>query len=85
MCRQGETRPPLVGWVEKAFFTRLNKLFKIDQAKQNHVLFMKNLKVILAHPKLFVILVFPRLAPPTLVSSSTLFKKTCPFTKLLDL
>ncbi|KAL6319701.1 hypothetical protein AAG906_026770 [Vitis piasezkii] len=67
-----ETWGHLVEWVEKSFFTRLNKLYKIDQAKWNHtVLLTENyLKVVLAHPKSSVIPVFPRLAPPTLVTAN---------------
>nr|CAN67138.1 hypothetical protein VITISV_025606 [Vitis vinifera] len=66
-----ETQGHLVEWVEKSSFTRLNKLFKIDQAKWNHTVLLieNNLKVVLAHPKSSVIPVFPRLAPPTLVTA----------------
>lgn len=39
----------------------------------------KNLKVVLANPKLFVILIFPRLAPPTLVSSEHFMLKDLSF------
>ena len=56
-------------WVEKAFFTRLNKLFEIDASEQNHkvLLLDKNLLTLIGDPKLFIILVFPRVAPPSLV------------------
>ncbi|RVX06652.1 hypothetical protein CK203_029464 [Vitis vinifera] len=42
----------LVEWVEKAFFTRLNKLFEIDASEQNHkvLLLDKNLLTLIAIP-----------------------------------
>ena len=76
-----ETQGHLVEWVEKSSFTRLNKLFKIDQAKWNHTVLLieNNLKVVLAHPKSSVIPVFPRLAPPTLVTGEHFVLKDLPF------
>ena len=46
------------------------------------LLIEKNLKVILAHPKLFVIHVFSQLAPTTLVSGEHFILKDLPFYKV---
>ena len=59
----------LVEWVEKASFARLNKLFKINDVEQAHNVLLsdKNMQALIENPKAFIILVFPRLAPPSLV------------------
>lgn len=56
-------------WMEKASFTRLNKLFKIDAFERNHKLLLsdKNLLMLIDDPKLFIIPVFPYVAPLSLV------------------
>lgn len=71
----------MVEWVEKVSFSRINKLFKIGKEKHNHnvLLTENNLKFVIANPKLFVIPVFPWLAPPTLVSSEHFVLKDFPF------
>ena len=71
----------LVEWVMKSSFSFLNKLFEIDQSKRSHgvLLTEKNQKVILAQVKPFVIPLFPKLAPPTLVSSEHFVLKDLPF------
>ena len=58
----------LVEWMEKASFTHLNKLFEIDVSERAHnvLLSNKNLQVLIENPKLFIIPVFPRLAPSSL-------------------
>lgn len=55
--------------MEKASFTRLNKLFKIDASERNHkvILSDKNLLMLIDDPKLFIIPVFPCVAPLSLV------------------
>ena len=54
--------------MEKASFTHLNKLFETDVSERAHnvLLSNKNLQVLIENPKLFIILVFPRLAPSSL-------------------
>lgn len=66
-----ERRGCFVEWVEKASFAQLNKLFKIDVVEwADSVLFSdKNLLALIKYPKPFIILVFPRLAPSSLVLS----------------
>ncbi|RVW34135.1 hypothetical protein CK203_084325 [Vitis vinifera] len=55
-------------WMEKASFTRLNKLFEIDTSKRAYKVFLsdKNLLALIDNPKPFIIPVFPCLAPPSL-------------------
>lgn len=55
--------------MEKAFCALLNKLFEIEVFERNHkaLLSNKNLLALINEPKLFVIPVFPRMAPPFLV------------------
>ena len=57
-------------WVEKASFSRLNKLFEIDAAEWAHNFFLSdtNLHALIEYPMPFIILVFSRLASPSLVS-----------------
>ncbi|KAL6342102.1 hypothetical protein AAG906_038582 [Vitis piasezkii] len=68
-----ERRGHLVEWVDKASFTQLNKLFKINASKRAH--------------KLFIIPIFPRLALPSLVPGEHFVLKDLPFyevTRLVD-
>lgn len=73
--------------MEKSSSTPLNKLFEIDQAEQNYnaLLIEKNLKVILSHPKSFVIPVFSQLAPLTLVSGEHFVLKDLSFYEVAQL
>lgn len=76
-----DKRGHLVKWVEKLSFACHKKLFEIDQTKQNHsvLLTKKNLRVILAQAKPFVIPLLPCLAPLTLVSDEHFMLKDLPF------
>ena len=76
-----DKRGHLVEWIEKLSFSRLNKLFKIDQSRRNHsvLLIKKNLRVFLAQAKTFVISLLPRLAPSTLVSGEHFMLKDLSF------
>lgn len=76
-----DRRGHLVEWVEKSSFAPLNKLFKIDQTEWNLnvLLIEKNLRVVLAQVKSFVIPLLPRLAPTTLVSNEHFVIKDLPF------
>ena len=87
VCVSKKRRGHLVKWVEKSSFTRLNKLFEIDQVKQNHnmLLIEKNLKVILVHLKSFVIPIFSRLASMTLVSTKHFMLKDLSFYEVAQL
>ena len=71
----------MVEWVEKFAWTRLNKLFEIDpnEPKFFMLLTRKTLKSLLEHPCPFVIPVFPKLAPPTLILSEHFVLKDLPF------
>ncbi|RVW82921.1 hypothetical protein CK203_038374 [Vitis vinifera] len=64
-----ERRGRLVEWVDKASFTRLNKLFEIDAFEWAPKVFLpnNNLLALIDNPKSFIIPVFSRLAPPSLV------------------
>lgn len=55
--------------MEKAPFAHLNKLFEIGIAKLAHSLLLsdKNLQALIENLKSFIILVFPQLAPLSLV------------------
>lgn len=76
-----DRRGHLVEWVEKSSFARLNKLFAIEQSEQNHSVLLteKNLRVVLAQAKSFVILLLPRLAPLILVLGWHFVLKDLPF------
>ena len=67
--------------MEKASFTRLNKLFEIDASERNHkVLFSdKNLLMLVNAPKSFVIPVFPHMALPSLMPREHFVLKDLPF------
>ncbi|RVW36973.1 hypothetical protein CK203_103668 [Vitis vinifera] len=73
--------PRVVQWVEKASFTRLNKLFEIDALEQNHKVLLsnKNLLALINEPKSFVIPVFSRVAPLSLVLGKHFVVKDLPF------
>lgn len=70
VCGAGKDRwGCLIKWVEKAFFALLNKLFEIEVFERNHKVLLsdKNLLALINEPKLFVIPVFPCMAPSFLV------------------
>lgn len=71
--------------MNKSSWTRLNKLFKIDQVewKFSTLLIEKNLKSLLEHLRPFFILVFPRLAPPILIPSKHFVLKDLSFYKVV--
>ena len=71
----------LVEWVEKDSFTRLNKLLEIDETKQTYKVFFldKNLLALIDNPKPFIMPVFPRLAPLSLVFGEHFVLKDLPF------
>ena len=79
-----ERRGLLVEWVEKASFARLNKLFKINVIEQayNVLLSDKNMQALIENPKAFIILVFPRLVPPSLVPDEYFMLKDFHFYKV---
>lgn len=70
--------------MNKSSWTRLNKLFEIDQVewKFSILLIEKNLKSLLEHLCLFFILVFPRLAPPILIPNEHFVLKDLSFYKV---
>ena len=67
--------------MEKALFTRLNELFEIDASKRAYKVFLldKNLLALIDNPKLFIIPIFSRLAPPSLVLGEHFVLKDLPF------
>ena len=67
--------------MEKDSFTRLNKLLEIDETKRAYkVLFSdKNLLALIDNPKPFIMPVFPRLAPLSLVFGEHFVLKDLPF------
>ena len=71
----------LVEWVDKASFTRLNKLFEISASKRNHQVHLsdKNLLVRTKDPKPFIIPIFPRVAFSSLVPDEHFVLKDLPF------
>lgn len=71
--------------MNKSSWTRLNKLFKIDQVewKFSILLIEKNLKSLLEHLRSFFILVFPRLAPLILIPSKHFVLKDFLFYKVV--
>ncbi|KAL6310887.1 hypothetical protein AAG906_014793 [Vitis piasezkii] len=76
-----------IEWVEKSYFTCLNKLFEIDQAERSQFVLLKekNLKVVLKHLKPFMIPVFSQLRPSILVPNEHFVLKTCHSRRLLRL
>ena len=82
-----DRRGHLVEWVEKSSFARLNKLFEINQSEQNHsvLLIEKNLRVVLAQAKPFVIPFLPWLARLILVLGWHFVLKDLPFYKVARL
>ncbi|KAL6319810.1 hypothetical protein AAG906_036872 [Vitis piasezkii] len=68
-------------WVEKALFTRLNKLFEINTVERAHNVFLldKNLQALIENPKPFIISVFPRLALLSLELDEHFVLKDFPF------
>ena len=70
--------------MEKASFARLNKLFKINVIEQayNVLLSDKNMQALIENPKAFIILVFPRLVPPSLVPDEYFMLKDFHFYKV---
>lgn len=73
--------------MEKASFTRLNKLFEIDASKRAYKVFLsdKNLLALIDNPKSFIILVFPRLASPSLVPGEHFVLKDLSFYEVAHL
>lgn len=70
-CAIGKNkRGQLVEWVEKASFDRLNKLFVIFASERHHqtLLTDQNLIVVVWKTQLYVLPIFPYLAPKVLVS-----------------
>lgn len=82
-----ENQGRLVEWVENASFARINKLFEINAAERAHnvLLLDKNLQVLIKNPNLFIILVFLRLAPPSLKSDEHFMPKDLYFYKIARL
>lgn len=80
-------RDHLVKWVDKSSWTLLNKLFEIDKVERKFSMLLtrKNLESLLEHYQAFVILVFPRLAPPTFVPSEHFVLKDLPFYEVVKL
>lgn len=70
--------------MEKASVTWLNKLFEINVSEWNHkvLLLDKNLLALINDPKPFIIHVFPRVAPPSLVPGEHFVPKDLPFYKV---
>ena len=88
MCNTSKKRRKhLVEWMEKASFTRLNKLFEIDTSKRAYKVFLsdKNLLALIDNPKPFIIPVFPRLALPSLVPGEHFVLKDFPFYEVAHL
>ena len=77
----------LVEWVEKASFTRLNKLFEIGAFEQNHkvLLLDKNLLALINDSKSFIIPIFPHVAPSFLVPDEHFVLKDLPFYEVAHL
>ena len=73
--------------MKKASFTRLSKLFEIDVVEWAHsaLLSNKNLQVLIKNLKLFIILVFPWLAPPSLIPDEHFMLKDLFFYKVARL
>lgn len=82
-----DRRGHLAEWVEKSSFTRLNKLFEIDQSELNHSVLLteKNLRVILAQAKSFIIPLLPWLTPLILVLGWHFMLKDLPFYEVIRL
>lgn len=74
-------------WVEKASFTYLNKLFKIDAIERAHIILLsnKNLQALIENPELFISQVFPRLVLPSLVPDKHFVLKDLPFYEVVHL
>lgn len=55
--------------MEKAYFDRLNKIFKISTAERNHQVLLRNrnLLVVVRESKAFLLPILPSLAPQSLV------------------
>lgn len=73
--------------MDKAYFTRLNKLFEIKASKRAHKVFRsnKNLFALINNPKSFIITIFPRLALPSLVFGEYFVLKDLSFYKVIHL
>ena len=67
--------------MEKAPFTLLNKLFEIDAVEQAYKVLLsdKNLLALIDNPNSFIIPVFSRLAPSSLVPGEHFMLKGFPF------
>ena len=67
--------------MEKAPFTLLNKLFEIDAVEQAYKVLLsdKNLLALIDNPNSFIIPVFSRLAPSSLVPGEHFMLKDFPF------
>ena len=65
----------------QGFFHLLNKLFEIDAFEWAHkvLLSYNNLLALIDNPKSFIIPVFPRLTPPSLVPGEHFVLKDLPF------
>ena len=88
MCDIGKKRwGHLVEWVDKASFTRLNKLFKINASERAYKVLIsnKNLLALIDNPKSFISPIFPRLALPSLVLDEHFVLKDLPFYKIARL
>ena len=70
--------------MKKASFTRLRKLFEIDVVEWAHsaLLSDKNLQVLIKNLKLFIILTFSWLAPPSLIPDEHFMLKDLFFYKV---
>ncbi|RVX16278.1 hypothetical protein CK203_014355 [Vitis vinifera] len=77
----------LVEWVKKSSFAHFNNFFEIDKSERSHIVLHteKNLRVVISQAKQFVILLLPRLAPPSLVSCEHFVLKNLPFYKVARL
>ncbi|RVW33321.1 hypothetical protein CK203_085306 [Vitis vinifera] len=77
----------LVEWVDKASFTRLNKLFKINAFERAYKVLIsnKNLLALIGNPKSFISPIFHCLALPSLVLDEHFVLKDLPFYKIARL
>ena len=88
MCDIGKKRwGHLVEWVDKASFTRLNKLFKINAFERAYKVLIsnKNLLALIGNPKSFISPIFHCLALPSLVLDEHFVLKDLPFYKIARL
>ena len=78
-----DKRGCVVEWVEKASFSRLNKLFEITAAERHHetLLTAQNLLAVVWEPQAYVINILPRKLPKKVVPGEHYVLKDLPFYK----